>query len=556
MAQRFVDGDQTDQRRRFAILVAIGFSTAMFAAMVWLTFPPTELPISDYVSVLNRFEFFQRGEMSLGDFVLTKHVDHNHALIYLLSAIDIWVAAGRQWVLYGVSLLSHGAVFLLFISVGMRLVRGSVAAAAFVIFTATQLFAVFGGETWMFPFQAVLPSFRIIFLAGLLLYCATVTGTYKSGWALFASLCLLLIASLSHGSGLFVFLAALSVAAISRNWVAALWTLVAVGVFAIDSAVYPPANSVTHQAFVVLAADLWLPIYYTASLLGTMFAWGADEWVQMVLGFAGIAFFAFYAVQIALIDRSRWNWITAFMVAVAGFGLAGTFSGVVLNLFYMPIRGIDEATPSYFVASRYLETTSNFWIGLAGMVFSRTGKFGHVAVVSALCLSVLGAVTTAEADWRFWRSIYDRMQLALPIIASGESNISDALITETLFLPPGMAPAGRAALAFQQANRLGYFADPDAAAEEASSTPSHFTDENWDRGVLRGGADILVTNTEANRQALRSGMVINIGGESRLIAGTPVESGLFLRVPLSGSPLNPGNAGYPNKFAVQLRERS
>ena len=83
-------------------------------------------------------------------------------------------------------------------------------------------------------------------------------------------------------------------------------------------------------------------------------------------------------------------------------------------------------------------------------------------------------------------------------------------------------------------------------------TPVQYRDAVWTSGVSTTEAALLVPNTLANYEDLKKARTVTFSdGDVRTIEGID-RGGLFIVVRLEGTPLDPGVAGYPNRFELQL----
>ena len=341
--------------------------------MVSLSLHATSLPTSDYFNVIVRYSKLLNHEINIFDFVLQKHADHNHAFVYLLGLIDIVTDDGRLRILHWAQIGCYFVIFGLLLYVAFSHVQTTTVRYVLLLFIASQLFSIQGAETWIFPFQVVLPSFYLFFLVALFLFCWEVTSEHSIDYLrITIAQIFALIASLSHGAGvavfpLFIVLGAFCLKGVERRNVISM-TAFGFLIFCIHEAVYSSQSGISALQLLerIPVGELWHIPYYEPFLLGHFFAWGAGGKFQVFTGAIGIAFWI-YLLWIFLRVRKRDVPLSfLFFFVYATFALIASLMSVLLNLSYMKFRGITPPPAlEYFVASRYLITTAGFWIGIA-----------------------------------------------------------------------------------------------------------------------------------------------------------------------------------------------
>jgi hypothetical protein len=516
----------------FAFIVCFKLFSNIFLAFV----PHLNFPMGDYVSVLERFQLYLSGKLNFFEFVGRKHVDHNHFIVYLFSAIDIWLFNGQQSLLFYVSIIAHCLTFCIFAIIAYSLKLNRVLLALFTIFIGCQIFNMFGAETWIYPFQMVLSLFRLVFLAGLALFCFASVQRQGSPLVFSVAGVLLLIASISHGSGLFVFLSVIAVALFTRSNYGMITAAVATGIFLCFEVFFPPRNNAFLQLTEVISSGLVEPIYYTANLLGAYFFFGSNEYLASVIGIVFISLYFCLALWIVFMERDKWQQM--FFIALAGFSLISAFSSVIINLYYMPERGFINPWPQYFHSSRYLVTTSGFWIGLFGAVFFLNWRHSILigAASAMIGTSALSAITLTE-DWNDdWRDTYHRGRANSLFFNDNDwRNLNQENLTKALAVPLQMSSQARSVLEFQENNNLGPFSKD--IQHYASKRVVEISDDNWERGIAKDGNAFLIANTKTNIESFTDNMIVMIGDQIRQILSVSKTDGASLAVFVDGPPL-------------------
>lgn len=538
---------------------AMVFSTYIAINILEISWATVSLPTSDYFSVFARYLDYSEGKINLVSYIFSKHIDHNHAFAYLLSLIDISVDDGRLRLLHWTQIASHFAVYGLMVYVVLNLAIPISVKSVVLLFISSQIFAIQGAETWIFPFQVVLASFRLLFVVGLFLYCREIISSpHPQQRVLLWALLLLLTASMSHGSGILIFALLFTLCGFWGNRRVTYQTLGFFSIYLLHEAVFPSNTSLITLVTRIPIRELLSAPYYLSLLLGNSFAWGAPFRLQVVVGAIGIAFWVALLWKFLEGGKKTWSDVShykLFFLAFSAFSLAGGGLSVLLNLSYMELRGVAlPPPPEYFLASRYLITTSGFWIGTAvvGMLYLPPWKrlvFSLILVISA---------TTSVMEGRFdepnWKRMVENHKFG-EIVASTDSwgFVAEPLLKEMLYLPPTfpITEVSRVLLA-QEKQQLGPYAPQLVALNQqyALASPASFSDGNWERGIAKMWAGFIVLNLPANRSRLIEGKKIRfINGETRTISKRN-ESGMYLNIYLAGQPLDGLQIGFPNKFEV------
>lgn len=528
-------------------------SVYMAVIILKLCLPTISLPTSDYFSVFTRYLDFSEGRMSFLSFVLSKHVDHNHSFVYLLSLIDISVDDGRLRLLHWTEIASHFAVYGLILYAAFKLDMPINIKGVVLLFISSQVFAIQGAETWVFPFQVVLPSFRLFFIAGLFLFCrAIISHQPPHQKLLHGSLLLLLVAALSHGSGIVIFALIFMVGSIWGGLKVVYISLGYFAIFILHEIAFPSNTPLTELVTRIPIIELCKSPYYLAFLLGNSFAWGAPAGFQVAVGITGILLWMGLLVHFLKNHNRVLSPYSLFFIALSTFSLAGGGLSILLNLSYMEFRGVNDPPPlEYFLASRYLITTSGFWIGIAvvGLVRVTSGK----QIVLSICLicSSAAAVWEGHIQKSFWQNVVEQMKISELVVSNDTWEALPAqTVRQMLLLPTGHQFDN--VLQAQKRLGLGPYASEElnVSRKYVVESTADISDANWSHGVAKGWAGFVVVNLPANKLRLTTGRKIRFAdGEIRVIISQN-QSGIYLNIVVDGMPLDDSLVGYPNKFEV------
>ena len=511
--------------------------------------------------------------MDFLSFLLSKHVDHNHFLVYLFSWLDATFAGGSMWVLTVGQTISHLAFFSFCVYVIRLQCRNKYLVLVCIVFCASQVFSIYGMELWVFPFQFVLASFRALFVIGFLLFCKALFEPSKRQRAFLWYMPVLLVASLSHGSGILVPVAVLVALAFAR-WVTPLrlnrieWVLLIIFflAFAAHSYVFPSQAGFT-KILHWIRAEEWsrVPIYMSF-LLGHAFAWSAPYKVQVFAGALGII--AYLALLVYFFVKRFGSGLNIGLAVVGGFYLGSAVLSVLMNLGYVDFRGVKDITPEYFLSSRYLATTSGFWLSLLfmGLAWLATISRSQARVVAALSIAacLLASsysslrIQNFDAKQNFcpkegWKDLLLFQAMCERSIRSqgyGPEIISLQQFSKCFLIPFEAYSAGLQALDIAKEQKLGIFSPSRHDLDAPDRTPLPFTDANWARGVSRSRAMIVVANTKSNQNAFALGNVIHFLSGPRVIQGQQA-AGIYLWVSLAGAVLDPALDGHPKLLRVE-----
>jgi hypothetical protein len=516
------------------------------------------VPTSDYFMILSRFIQATRGEIGWLDYLLAKHIDHNHALVYALAAADMMLGRGDlRWLAVG-QLLANVGILAVYGYCLAKAQLNRVYALVFGVFLVAQVTQLASMETWIFPFQFVVASFRLLLVGGLVLLCGALLREHR-GQSLLA-MGVLGVAALSHGSGIVVPGLVLAMAGLvwlhtrqaPKAW---FWGALSVlaALFMWHEAQYPPVTPFTAMVNNI-SADQWLHVpRYLGFLLGVgLLGQNLPGWVCMVVGGAGLKIFA--SLTVFLGHRWRYPAIEIPLVLLGGFYAVAALLSVLLNLAYADFRGVSEITDGYFVASRYMATLSGFWVSVGLMGLLALGRLpagwlkglGSVALCGLLLTSVTLTTLEGQRSVKGWQRVLNEHAVTGQYVAAwGPAGFDQQTFMERLYVDAPDIPRALKGIAFQQEHRLGVFAAPVGPSQQLAP----HTDAHWRRGVARTGNQCLLVDTPANRAHFVPGARVSFASGVRTVVAAET-SGLFRVLTLDGEPLQAKTDGFPQRFRL------
>jgi hypothetical protein len=266
----------------FFYIFSIIFSTIVALNILIISWPTISLPIVDYFSLFSRYLEFIDGKRSLLSFILSKHIDHNHAFVYALGLIDIILDDGRLRILHLFQILSNFITFGFLIYLAFKIIRPLILRSLLLIFISSQIFNLNTSETWIYPFQVVLTSFRLFLYVGIFYFCKELIKSrsklvsYKS---LIISIFLLFIVTLMHGSGIVIFFLLFFLACIYNKKIF-FCIIPFLLLFILHNFLYPPHTSFTNLILRISIEEIFKSPYYLTFLSGNSFTWGGGGYFQ------------------------------------------------------------------------------------------------------------------------------------------------------------------------------------------------------------------------------------------------------------------------------------
>jgi hypothetical protein len=360
--------------------------------------PPSVL-WSDYEDILFRYDALAKGAMSVWDFIFIKHGGHNHAFIFFLGLLDIWVDHGKLWLLSWSIIFSNFAVFGIYVYLIRKVITEKWPRFVTTAFIASQIFTMRGGEIWAVSFQAVVTCFRLFLVAGLWMFCRALLEQ-KGGFRLLViSLLILLAASVSHGSGVLVpplLLAIYAVVYVKNDYPyfqkkSIIPILILLLIFIVHEMLYPandpgfaPVLKNVFFADNLGFADLlknvpfseWARVpRYLAYMLGYFFAWNLRASIQTSIGVIGILTFLSIGYKVLIKRPSTPTHL--FFLASGLFSLTAALMSIVFNLGQMEAREIAQGSTIFLLSSRYIFMPTGFWTATIVLLFSELGHFSR-----------------------------------------------------------------------------------------------------------------------------------------------------------------------------------
>lgn len=550
-------------RTFFSIIFSVSLIlTAWFTFQVLsLTGLTTALPLGDYIGIIIRYDGLMTGRLNLLDFFFMKHADHNHFSAYFLGFLDIVFNNGRQHLLLWTLIFCHVFVFFFYLFITSKLIDYFIF-PIIMSFAAGQIFGLYSAEVWVYPFQVVLASFRLLLVVGLALTCLAFFCTGAVGMIYFSlGMMFLLMAALSHGSGIAVFpLVILLFMMMFRDLSVRMRNdyiiimIVPLLLFALHGWFYRPATSFTNIIGDIPVSEIANVPLYVGFLLGHHFLFKQSHALQTAVGLGGIIVLAVSIVWILLNRKSlvedRHAWMRLFLMGWGLFSLGSALLSVLLNLGYMDFRGIPQATNEYFLASRYAVTTSGFWLATVALAASTARQFssrvGHSALMTFLAISVGTTIVHSTSLRQGWvNMLTDQNETEAAVRCDVWQQWEPHELEQKLHLPPGMYPAGAAVLQSQKHYNLGPYASPCR-----SRVPLNISDMNWNHGVGIAFSGTVVLNNPENRMNLVPGRVVTFREGTRRAVVKQETSGIYLNIFFEGEPLDGEGVGYPHEFEI------
>lgn len=324
---------------------------------------------SDAWGMVLRYQSLLEGKMSFFDYVFMRHGNHPHAIMYLLGYLDIiWF--------YGTlnSLQIASLIFALLSYLGFQLILIqdknlplmakfylSLLIAAFV-FNACML------PMWILPFQVVIASVRILFIAALILILFSIyTPSSNSNLSLSLGLICAWLAAAAYGNGFLIFPAILAITLSLRRFKAFYWSV---------------ATMLSFFAFVALLQRTRSPLALQHVLKALSLDYAGIMYYAMVYiggGLVRIPEHTFIAGLIGTILASavliEFTWrawkkpisLTPLQLFFIAYLLIIFGSAFLVTIYYHALSYVivlHKIDTNYFMAGRYFINSSVFWLSL------------------------------------------------------------------------------------------------------------------------------------------------------------------------------------------------
>lgn len=405
-----------------------------------------------------------------------------------------------------------------------------------ITFACASIYSYVGSELWVYPFQVVLTSFRLLFVISVLLFSLSLK---KDSFRPKIPLLMLMAASIfltsiAHGSGIIFipFLLFISVLWRKKQHVIILSFLL--GLLIIYELHTPPLASTLSSSEILLRSlqhpgilmsrTLYLLGYY-AGLKRILII----EFSPILIGILGIILYGatVSAISLEANRKQSLNPIHLFFMIWAGFALIGTMMSVMTNIGYAELRN-NEMTYGYFLASRYSVTVSGFWIGTLSLAviqlrefFLSKLSFQHSNTIS---LSLIGLSLVVWINgighldtWKRFHQDFLAGEVALQSLALDSLPLEESA---KLISVPAIARADiKALVRIQQKYRLGPFAPGTtehlAAIAQSESATVGFLDavEPLSAAITRVKGHLSVSRNSAQTLSDRPVPIINSSGE-------------------------------------------
>lgn len=439
--------------------------------------------VSDYETVLGRYLAYQQNKLSLWNFLTIKQANHNHFFIFLLSFLDIKLAHGSKALLFYATAISNLVLLgiIIYCLIRCHQLKNS-EKILLTLFSSAQIYSFLGAEIWLYPFQAVLATFRLFLVLSILLFCFSLDGfslsskEYKVQLLLLSSMiAITFLAAISHGGGIILLpiLLIYSVILRKKQHIIILVSLIGLLFFyGLNSPSQGQLSSIeivkrSLQSFGVLIDKSLYVIGYYSGLGGVV----VDKVVLKLVGLLGSAVY-FLIITVAWrkyrelrSDRSTYP-IYLFFTIWATFSFIGSMMSVMTNIGYAEIRNAPM-THSYFLASRYSVTISGFWISIAVLSVIATKiydtKFSPIFLKSFIFFSSLVVWLNGMLMLPTWKLLYqDFINGEVALRASALSHLPADEATRSVGLTLGAYQALEIYVDVQRRNSLGPFAANEA----------------------------------------------------------------------------------------------
>ena len=437
----------------------------------------TNSPISDYGALLERYSLYREGKLSLWQLLLLKQVNHNHFFVFLLGFLDIELFKGSKILLVSATAISNLMVLTIIIwflktSNQLRIVE----IATLATFVCVQIYTFLGGEIWLYPFQAVLATFRLFLVLSILLFCLSITKEKLRFRILLLGIMgvTTFLASISHGGGILLLPILLFFSVVLKQKKQVFIMIGLLGLLVIYELNSPSLSLGKLSSVQILQnsfqnfSTLIDKFFY---VLGYYSGFGEildKPLLSKLIGLIGIAFY-FLLISLSIQEWVRRRAISSvylFFSIWSLFSLLGAVMSVMTNIGYAETRNA-EMTHSYFLASRYTVTISGFWISIvcwfvfaardSRVRFLNTGLlavFKPLLVISSLIVWLNGMLWLSVG-----KPLYrDFISGEAAAKASVLENLNGDESTRLLGLPAGSYEAVGNLIKTQQTYSIGSFA--------------------------------------------------------------------------------------------------
>lgn len=351
-------------------LISAIFASILFwriTGFAWDNF--VGMPSGDIMWIFAHYQKLIEGKINLFDYIFMRHGDHPHAIVYLLGYLDfIWFSGTLR------SLQIAMLVFTVFSYLGLLIVLmqdkklPSIVKFYLSLIIAAFIFNACALVMWTLPFQVVVASVRVFFIAALaLIIFALYTPQPHSYFSLALGLACSWLAAVAHGSGFLIFPVTLLIALSRRRFKVLYLTLaVMLGYFVfallLQRTQSPLALSHIFKALTQNYLDIF---YYSIVYIGSGLV-RVPEYT-FIAGLVGVIFGG--AVLFELAWRAWKIPITLtplqlFFSAYLLISIGSAFLATTLHLSLAAVVSHHKFNNNYFMVSRYFVNTSAFWFSL------------------------------------------------------------------------------------------------------------------------------------------------------------------------------------------------
>jgi hypothetical protein len=277
---------------------------------------------------------------------------------------------------------------------------------------------------------------------------------------------------------------------------------------------------------------------------------GGGRIFSVATGIVGVFLIIVYFVHFLKNYKKINSFYYLFFLSLSIFSLISAYLSVLLNLSYMDFRNIK--TPpnlEYFLSSRYLITTSGFWIGLTVICFYFINLKKIIVISICLILSSFAAIfnkVVLESKIKLQNFIETKKMEEILISIESKKKFS---YNKLLILDLSLDSQAQEILSRQKILRLGPFAPTLTKINNKLDIrqPINITDYNWDQGYARNWSGFAVINLHENKLYFSVGKKIKFSNNQTRLIVNQVENDNYLNIFLDNNPSSHSYFFFSNK---------
>lgn len=420
-----------------------------------------DIPFSDHWAVFDRYRQLQDGTLNLLHFIIDKHGDHYHAVVFALSYLDIHLFHGSGALLFTATsiftLLSIGILFVAVWKSSLFLLTKCLSA----IFIVAWVLSARATELWMFPFQVVLASFRFFLLVTVLLLSLglMLPSSYRKLWFVTGAFVCAIVTAFSHGAGVTIWPIFLLFSLLFRSREGVLFTVIGTAVYLyVELVVAHHVGTFSFSNLFGVIQHQWRAVtYYAVWIIGdgvTARLPILEPWTLAIGGTAVALGITCTALLTSRLVSHKREWPNLFFILLF---IASLFGVVLVPLLYLSIGPVNS--PEQFVSTRHFIHVAGVWIGvllMIGILCSQLVRiqWRYAALLPSTALLILltiGIMRSTLLYRAFTPAYINTLRVAK---ASLQTGIYDAELVRFLFQPSG---PDIGYLHFLQANKLSFY---------------------------------------------------------------------------------------------------